>query len=110
MNAAAIAHLVVAMLLPEFAAQGAKVNWRGVESKFDQALQRAIPLHWVEGPLQKAGDLVLEAAAKTAAHPAEVQAILQALNGGDVTSAETQFVALLVTVEPELKLLLAAAA
>lgn len=102
MNPTAIAHLVVAMLLPELVAGGANVQWRTVESKFDVTLQKMIPMHWVEGPLQKVGDLVLDAAAVVWAHPDQVQAVLGALNGGDVPTAEAKIKTLLVAVEPEL--------
>lgn len=106
MNPSAIAHLVVAMLLPELVAGGANVQWRQVESKFDVTLQKLIPLHWVEGPLQKAGDLVLEAAAVVWAHPAQVQDLLGTLNSGDLVGAEVKTKSLLVAVEPQLAPLL----
>lgn len=106
MNPSAIAHLVVAMLLPELIAQGANVQWRQVESKFDVVLQKLIPLHWVEGPLQSVGDLVLDTAALVWAHPDQVQSVLGALNSGDVVGAEVKIKGLLVAVEPELAPLL----
>ncbi len=106
MNPSAIAHLVVAMLLPEFVAGGANIQWRTVESKFDVAIQKLIPLHWVEGPLQKAGDLVLEAAAAVWAHPDQVQTVLGSLNSGDVVGAEAAVKPLLIAANPELAPLL----
>jgi len=110
MNPSAIAQVALAMVLPELVKYGLQINWRGVESRFDVQMQKLIPLHWVEGPVQKAGDLVLEAcAAAFAQHPAEVRVILQDLGVGDVPKAEADFLKLVVAVEPQVAGLLVAA-
>ena len=93
--------MCVSFAVNQLATHGASVNWAQAQAQADTYLKGVIHETWLEGDAEAMAAAVLDAAQVVCQSSDSVKAIIDAVAGGDVTTAVKDLKALIVQVLPK---------